>query len=123
MQLAINFGRKSTDTERKIGDFNKNPVFHKESSTILKDRFSMKLSYLGRSYHIVWNYWVLQLKSFYDPSNTSKKISYVNIDRVEHFQNWYYVKVWLTSNQELKFQKIITNILSNIYYNPNLSNN
>lgn len=123
MQLAINFGRKTADIERKTGDFNKDPVFHKESSTILKDRFSMKLSYLGRSYHIVWNYWVLQLKSFYDPSNTSKKISYVNIDRVEHFQNWYYLKVALTQSQELKFQKIITNILSNIYYNPNLSNN
>lgn len=97
-----------------------NQVYHNEASSILNDRFSIKISHEWRSYMISWSYWISRVKNFFDSNFSWSNISYVKIDKVLHFQNSFYVRHFLTKKEEQRFSKIVSNILSDIKYNSNL---
>ncbi|MDD2486771.1 MAG: hypothetical protein PHS92_00165 [Candidatus Gracilibacteria bacterium] len=96
------------------------PVYHKEASSILNDRFSIKITYEKRSYVISGTYGISRVKNYIDSDFSGSRISYVHIDKVLHFQNSFYIRHFITKKEEMRFSKIVSNILSDIKYNSNL---
>ncbi len=126
-QLSLDFTRKNYEYLRKPNlqkvQKSNEYAFHKEASIILKDRFNIKFSYDGRSYLIKWDYKITSFKNFSDSSYSGNKVSNIHIEDILCFKSFFYSKYFATKKEELKFEKIIQDILNNIYLNPNLELN
>ncbi|EKE26146.1 MAG: hypothetical protein ACD_4C00409G0001 [uncultured bacterium (gcode 4)] len=120
-QLSIDFSEtKKEEIYRPRLASRNHPVYHKEASSILNDRFNIKISYEWRSYLISWFYRIQKFKNFYASDFSWNEISSLKIEKVMHFQNNFYIRSFLTKKEEYRFQKIVENIISDFKNNPNL---
>lgn len=115
-----------TQTKKHLSDNTSNKIwdveFHKEASSIMWDRFAVKVRYNGRTYLLEWQYWVDRLRILWD-NEFAKRISFIKLNRVSHFQNSSYIPESLSFWKEQKFRKMVEKILDDPAYNPNLQIN
>jgi hypothetical protein len=97
-------------------------VFHKSDSNILKDMYNIKVTISGRSYIIKWKYKIIDLKSYIENESYEKTVAYVSIERISKYQWFMYIRSFVSKHEKQKFEKIIKNILTNFYFNSNISN-
>jgi hypothetical protein len=104
---------------KKVGSWNE-IVFHRESSNILKDRFSIKVNYLWRSYLVKWTYKITWYKTFSDFESITNQVSNVVINEVLSFRDRGYFLILLPKKDIIKIEKFTKEVLSNMLYNQNL---
>jgi len=98
-----------------------NFTFYQKDSIILKDSFSIKIKYIGRSYILKWRYRIDTIKAFSDSWDRLKSVGYVDLDKVLAYSWFMYSVAFLTKNEKLKLTKLAEKLLSNYSINENLA--
>lgn len=117
-QLSLNF--ELPIRREKVSDNNFH--FYPQWSTIMKDSFSIKLSYLGRSYILKWKYRIATIKAFADMEDKLNTIWFVELDNIYAYRWFMYSRAFVSSMQKNKLTRLAEKILANPSFNPNLAN-
>lgn len=98
-----------------------NFTFYQRDSIILKDSFSIKIKYCGRSYILKWRYRIETIKAFSDSWDRLKSIWYVDLDKVLAYSWFMYSVAFISKTEKLKLTKLVEKLLSNYNINENLA--
>lgn len=124
-QLAFDFSARTKNLLRKSPILQKHSstgvVFHGEASTLMEDRFSIKVSLLGRSYRIYGTYRVKQSRSFWNSDEVSREAVGIHYEGIECFMNGRYVRTYISTKDELRLKKETEKILTDPVMNQNLA--
>lgn len=116
-QLSLNFTDASS-TRRKRGLLSTSIVvsskctFHSQESEIGKNSFSLKISYMGRSYTVKGMYKREEIRSFYQESFSNTAVRIIRFDSILAFRDGRYVSAFLPKKEYDEITKGAHNILS-----------
>lgn len=118
LDLNITLVPKEKQSEEK-GNFS----YHPSDSTILKDSFSIKVSYAWRSYILKWKYRIATIRAFWNLEDKLNTLWFVELDKILVYRWFIYSNAFLSKHERLKLTKVVEKVLANPAYNENLSNN
>lgn len=98
-----------------------NFTFYQRDSIILKDSFSIKIKYNGRSYILKWRYRIETIKAFSESWDKLKSVWYVDLDKVLAYSWFMYSIAFIPKTEKLKLTRLIEKLLSNYSINENLA--
>ena len=119
-QLTFDFNL--TLTQEKPQENKGSFSYHPSSSTILKDSFSLKVSYNWRSYILKWKYRISTIKAFWNNEDRLNMLWFVDLEKILAYRWLIYSPAFVTKSEKLKLTKVVEKVLANPLYNENLSN-
>lgn len=125
-QLSLDFAHHSPALERtRVADHihaitSGNTHFHSKESEIGENDFSIKVSYMGRSYSLKGIYRKEQIRSFHEESFSSTAIRIVRFDSILAFRNGRYISAFLPKKEYEEITGNVQSILSSSYHNTTL---
>jgi hypothetical protein len=118
-QLTFDF--QITPTKEHSPEEKQSFHFYPADSTILKNIFSLKVSYNWRSYILKWKYRIATIKAFGNLEDKMSTIWFVELENILAFKWFMYSKAFLTKQENLKLKKVAEKIISNPEHNENLA--
>lgn len=87
----------------------------------MEDRFTIKVSYLGRSYRITGHYRVRETRSFWNSGESSREIVGLHFGLIECFVSGRYVPGYVPMKDEIRLKKEAEKIINDPIINQNLA--
>ena len=95
--------------------------FHPEDSRIGEHTFSIKLSYMGRSFLVTGNYRRETIRSYSDTTYASTQIRGVKFETMSAFRNGRYIPELLPKKETDAIEHEVMTLLGNPFYNNTLA--
>lgn len=124
-QLSLDFTNSSPSSKMRVADHihaitSSKITFHPEESEIGENHFSLKISYMGRSYSIKGLYKKEIVRSFDQEDFSDTAIRIIRFDSILAFRDGRYVSAFLPKKEYDQITKSAHSILSSSYHNTTI---